>query len=132
MKKLSLLLFFCLPLATFAQEKSSKKEDESVFLSVEQMPEFPGAENGLFDFIRTTVHYPDSAREHNKTGTVFVDFIVSKTGKCTDAKIRKSVDPYLDAEALRVVKLLPDWKPGKQGGKNVNVQFTVPISFNLR
>ena len=106
--------------------------DEQVFFIVEEMPEYPGGEAALRNFIAQTIKYPTAAQELGIQGRVYVTFIVSKTGKVTDAKIARGVDPVLDKEALRVVNALPLWKPGIQRGKPVNVSYTVPINFSLQ
>jgi protein TonB len=106
--------------------------DEQVFFIVEEMPEYPGGEAALRNFIAQTIKYPTAAQELGIQGRVYVTFVVSKTGKVTDAKIARGVDPVLDKEALRVVNALPLWKPGIQRGKPVNVSYTVPINFSLQ
>ena len=107
------------------------KDDEEFFMVVENMPEFPGGDLGLMKFIQKNVRYPAIAKEYNITGKVYVSFIVDKQGSVTNVKIVRGVDKNLDAEALRVVSLLPKYKPGKQRGKAVRVMFTIPINFTL-
>ena len=85
----------------------------------------------LMKYIAKNTKYPPIAKENNITGRVFVSFVVDKTGKVTKVKILRGVDKYLDAEAVRVVKSMPKFKPGKQRGKAVNVQYNVPINFKL-
>ena len=104
---------------------------DSVPLIVEEMPQFPGGEVGLRKAIAKRIIYPKPALEKGIQGKVFVSFIINKNGDVTDARISKSVDPILDKEALRVVNSLPNWKPGKQRGKAVNVPYTVPVDFSL-
>jgi len=108
-----------------------EEDDEEFFMVVENMPEFPGGDLGLMKFIQKNVKYPAIAKEYNITGKVYVSFIVDKQGKVTNVKIVRGVDKNLDAEALRVVSLLPKYKPGKQRGKSVRVMFTIPINFTL-
>jgi len=108
-----------------------EEDDEEFFMVVENMPEFPGGDLGLMKYIQKHVKYPAIAKEYNITGKVYVSFIVDKTGSVTNAKIVRGVDKNLDAEALRVVKSLPKYKPGKQRGKTVRVMFTIPINFTL-
>ena len=108
-----------------------EEDDEEFFMVVENMPEFPGGDLGLMKFIQKNVRYPAIAKEYNITGKVYVSFIVDKQGKVTNVKIVRGVDKNLDAEALRVVSLLPKYKPGKQRGKAVRVMFTIPINFTL-
>ena len=108
-----------------------EESDDEFFMVVENMPEFPGGDLGLMKYIQKNVKYPPIAKEYNITGKVYVSFIVDKSGSVTDVKIARGVDKHLDAEALRVVKLLPKYKPGKQRGKAVRVMFTIPINFTL-
>ena len=104
---------------------------EQVFFMVEDMPEFPGGETALSKFISNSIIYPELAVEKGIQGKVYVAFVVTQNGKVANAKIAQGIDPALDKEALRVVNSLPLWKPGKQGGQNVNVSYTVPINFML-
>ena len=108
-----------------------EEDDEEFFMVVENMPEFPGGDLGLMKYIQKHVKYPAIAKEYNITGKVYVSFIVDKSGKVTNVKIVRGVDKNLDAEAVRVVKSLPKYKPGKQRGKAVRVMFTIPINFVL-
>lgn len=104
---------------------------EKVYDKVETMPEFPDGELGLRKFIAINVKYPKEARENGIEGKVYVQFVVDKTGKVVESKVVRSVDPILDAEAIRVINLLPDWKPAENNGEKVNVNFTIPINFKL-
>ena len=106
-------------------------DDDEFFMVVENMPEFPGGDLGLMKYIQKNVKYPPIAKEYNITGKVYVSFIVDKSGKVTNVQIVRGVDKNLDAEAVRVVKSLPKYKPGKQRGKSVRVMFTIPINFTL-
>ena len=108
-----------------------EESDDEFFMVVENMPEFPGGDLGLMKYIQRNVKYPPIAKEYNITGKVYVSFIVDKSGAVTNVKIVRGVDKTLDAEALRVVKSLPKYKPGKQRGKAVRVMFTIPINFTL-
>ncbi len=108
-----------------------EESDDEFFMVVENMPEFPGGDLGLMKYIQKNVKYPPIAKEYNITGKVYVSFIVDKSGFVTNVKIVRGVDKNLDAEALRVVKSLPKYKPGKQRGKPVRVMFTIPINFTL-
>ncbi|WP_297101523.1 energy transducer TonB [uncultured Draconibacterium sp.] len=118
------------PVIETAEEE--EEEEAQVFFIVEDMPEFPGGDLALRKYIANAIKYPVIAQENGIQGKVYVTFVVSKTGKVTDAKIARGVDPSLDKEALRVVNALPAWKPGKQRGKPVNVSYTVPINFVLQ
>ena len=109
------------------------KEDspQDVFDVVEKMPEFPGGVQELLGFLSKTIKYPAEAEKAGKQGRVLATFVVRKDGSISDARVVKSVDPLLDAEALRVINAMPAWIPGTQNGKPVNVKYTVPISFRL-
>ena len=96
-----------------------------------QPPMFPGGEQALMLFLRVNVKYPPSAVKRNVQGKVVMQFVVDKTGKVTEIKVAKSVDIYLDTEAIRVCKLLPDFYPARQNGEPVSVWFTLPITFKL-
>jgi protein TonB len=98
---------------------------------VEQMPEFPGGEAALRKFLGSTVKYPEVAQENGVQGKVFVAFVVDRNGGISNVKIARGVDPALDKEAMRVVKSMPKWIPGKQNGDAVRVSYTVPINFVL-
>jgi protein TonB len=111
-----------------AQENKSK---DGVYNTVEEMPEYPGGENAFRNDIASEVKYPEEAKKNNIQGKVFVSFVVNEQGKVEDAKIERGVDSLLDDEALRVVKSLKTWKPGKEKGKAVKVAYTVPINFAL-
>ncbi len=105
---------------------------EQIFFIVEDMPEFPGGELALRQYISNTIQYPEIAQSKGIQGKVYVSFVVTKEGSVTEAKVIRGVDPILDKEALRVVNTLPKWKPGYQRGEAVNVQYTVPINFVLQ
>ncbi len=122
---LAVMLLLC-PAQNFAQEQK-----EEIFYKSDVMPQFPGNENGIRKFIATNTKYPELARENNIEGKVFIRFVVSKTGKVINTSIIRSIDPIIDAEALRVVNLLPDWKPGLINNKPVNVWYTIPVNFSL-
>ncbi|HET9486508.1 MAG TPA: TonB family protein [Chryseosolibacter sp.] len=106
------------------------QEKEKVFTVVEQMPEFEGGYEKFAEHLQSNITYPSTAKEAGIGGTVHVEFVVSKDGSLSDFKVIKSVEPALDAEALRVIRDLPPWKPGTQNGRPVNVRFVIPISFN--
>jgi protein TonB len=107
-------------------------EDVDIFEVVEQKPEFPGGEQVLLRWIAKNIKYPSIAIENEIQGIVFVNFVVDRDGGISNARVLRSVDPLLDEEALRVVKLLPKWEPGKQRGKPVRVSYTIPIHFRLQ
>jgi TonB family protein len=115
-----------------AVKKSDEEaEPEGAFDVVEQMPEFPGGAAGMMKFIAENVKYPEEAYSKGIEGRVLVQFIIEKDGSVTNVKVIKKVNDAIDAEAVRVVKAMPKWKPGKQNGREVRVKYTIPVSFRL-
>ncbi|WP_290183461.1 energy transducer TonB [Muribaculum intestinale] len=113
-------------------EEKKPVEENKVFTAVEQMPQFPGGEAELMKYIQKNLKYPPVAMENNIQGRVVVQFVVTKTGKIGEVKVARGRDPDLDKEAVRVVKSLPDFIPGKMNGQSVNVWYTLPITFKLQ
>ena len=117
-------------------EKESKQQivepEIMPFAIVEEQPLFPGGEEALLAWITKNTHYPDEALEAGVSGKVYIGFVISTKGKVTDVKLLRGVSAVLDNEALRVVKAMPDWTPGRQSGKPVRVSFQVPVNFTLR
>ncbi len=107
------------------------KETE-VLSVVETMPEFPGGMKAFMNYLGSNIKYPKSAQKAGVEGRVIVQFVVSKTGEIVKPEVVRSVDAALDAEAIRVISSMPNWKPGEQEGKKVNVKYTVPVSFKLQ
>ena len=108
------------------------KENEKVYTYVENPPSFPGGEKAFSKYLAENIIYPKEAKEKGIEGKVYLQFVINEEGSVTDVKIiRKSVNSSLDEEAIRVVKNMPKWIPGKQNGKVVKVQFTLPIVFKL-
>ena len=117
------------------QQQEEVKEEEAptqVFVVVEEMPTFPGGDPEMMKFIYANIIYPEIAKENNIQGRVILKFCVTYKGTVDQVTVLKPVDPSLDNEAIRVIKMLPAWKPGKQGGKPVNVWYNVPIIFQLK
>lgn len=107
-------------------------KEEMVYKEVATPPQFKGGQEAFYKYIIDNVKYPEEAKKNGIQGKVFVEFIVTKTGKVTTTRVLKSADPLLDEEALRVISLMPDWIPGKdENGKPVNVSMALPIAFNL-
>lgn len=106
-------------------------EQGEIFQVVEEQPMFPGGMQELMTFLQTNIRYPKEAQTRGLQGRVVVQFVVNKDGSICDEHIVKSVDPQLDAEALRIVRSMPTWTPGKQRGEPVRVRFTLPIAFRL-
>lgn len=120
---------------TVVEEFEVKEEvvEEEIFTIVESMPEFPGGgQEALFKYLQKEMKYPQVAKENGIQGTVFVNFVVGKDGKIRDVKVLRGVNKMLDDEAIRVVKAMPSWSPGKQRGKAVSVSYNLPIKFTLR
>ena len=126
MKKV-LLLAFCLLIANiniFAQQNT-------IYEIVEEIPEFPGGVAKMNEYLGNNIIYPEYAVDNNIEGKVILEFVIDIDGTITDIKIKHSVHESLDNEALRVVKSMPKWKPGKNDGKLVRVKYTLPIGFSL-
>ncbi|MBQ3631437.1 MAG: energy transducer TonB [Prevotella sp.] len=109
-----------------------KEEETKIFEVVEQMPSFPGGDAALMAFLSKNIKYPVVAEENGIQGRVIATFVVERDGSITDVKVVKSVDPSLDKEAVRVLKSMPKWIPGKQNGSAVRVKYTVPVTFRLQ
>ena len=110
-----------------------EEEEEVIFMVVESMPEFPGGQQALFKYLAENVKYPVIAQENGIQGRVICQFVVNKDGSIVDIEVvRSGGDPSLDKEAVRVIKSMPKWKPGKQRGKAVRVKYTVPVNFKLQ
>ncbi len=109
-----------------------KNDSDTPYVIVEEMPEYPGGKVALMKFIAKNVKYPEEAKKHKVQGRVFIRFVVKKDGGVDQTTIVRSIHPLLDKEAIRVVELLPKWKPGRQKGEAVDVWYTVPINFQLQ
>jgi protein TonB len=105
--------------------------DEKPVVWAEQMPQFPGGEAALRQYIAEHIEYPELAAENDIQGTVYIRFVVTKKGTVGKVQVQRGVDPLLDKEAVRVVKTLPRFKPGRQGGRAVPVWYSIPIVFKL-
>lgn len=116
-----------------AQEPVKPKEEENkVFDVVEQMPSYPGGMGALMQYLSNNIKYPVIAEENGIQGRVICTFVVERDGSITDVRVAKSVDPSLDKEAMRVIKSMPHWIPGKQNGSAVRVKYTLPVTFRLQ
>ena len=113
-------------------EQEEEEEDVQIFTVVENDPEFPGGMEALYKYLRENIKYPQLARDNNITGKVYVTFVVEKDGSIANPRVLKDIGGGCGAEAIRVVKSMPKWTPGKQRGKSVRVQFNLPVSFNLQ
>lgn len=105
--------------------------EEKPFTTVEQMPQYPGGEEELMKFILGNLRYPSVAKEVGIEGRVIIRFVVSRNGDVQNVEVLRGLDPSCDKEAVRVVKMMPNWIPGKQNGRNVPVFFTIPIVYRL-
>jgi len=109
-----------------------EEKESAPYTIVEQMPEYPGGEDALRKYLSTAVKYPRIATENGVQGKVFVNFVVDKNGSISNVKVLRGVDSALDQEAVRVIKAMPKWIPGKQNGETVRVSYTIPINFVLQ
>ena len=136
MKRLILmsLMATCCLTTVLAQKTvvSQKDQKEEPFNVVEDMPAFPGGMDAMIQFLSSNIQYPADAKKQKVDGRVLVKFVVEKDGSITEVKVIKPAFPSLDAEAIRVVKAMPKWKPGYQNGQAVRVQFAMPINFSLK
>lgn len=117
------------PPAVVEEEEESSQQ---IFTVVETMPEFPGGQGALLQYLAKSIKYPVIAQENGIQGRVSCSFVVNKDGSIVDAEVIRGVDPSLDKEALRVINSMPKWSPGKQRGKPVRVKYTVPVTFRLQ
>lgn len=108
-----------------------KPKEEEIFTAVEQMPEFPGGTTEMYRFINNNIKYPAAAQRANVSGRVFVKFVVEPDGSIGNIEVLKGIGFGCDEEAIRVIKSMPKWNPGRQNGKNVRVFFNMPISYQL-
>ncbi len=111
--------------------KSHQMEKDLIYTIVDEKPEFIGGNKAMLKYLSKNVKYPTSALKKGIQGRVYVRFVIDKEGNVKDAKILRSVDPALDKEALRLIKSMPKWKPGKHKGNPVNTYYNVPINFVL-
>lgn len=133
MKKLLFMsLMAMLGLTTVnAQKTVVAQKNQQVFDVVEQMPEYPGGMQALFEYLSQNLKYPEDAKQQKVEGRVIAIFVVETDGSISNVEVVKPVFPSLDAEAVRVLSDMPKWKPGMQSGKVVRVKYTVPINFSL-
>lgn len=111
---------------------TQQTQADSVYLKVDKMAEFPGGMNAMMNFMSKNFHYPNEAQIKNIQGRVVVQFIINADGKISDATVTHSVDPLLDEEALRIVRLMPDWIPAKNRDTPVRSYFNFPVTFRLQ
>lgn len=111
--------------------KIKKVDNDSIYNTVEVMPEYPGGIEMLAKYISENIKYPEEAKEKGISGRVFVNFVIEKDGSVTNVKVMRSIGELCDNEAVRVIKAMPKWKPGMQKGKPVRVSYIIPINFKL-
>ena len=115
------------------EPKAKPKNDQTVNMAmVEQKATFPGGDAALYKWLSTQINYPADAAEAGITGRVIVSFVIEKDGSISNARVVRSIHPSLDAEAIRIVKKMPKWIPGKNNGQTVRVEYIMPISFKLQ
>ncbi len=117
---------------TPVEVEEEEVEEEQIFTIVEEAASFPGGIGECMKWLGKNIKYPTISQENGVQGRVIVQFVVNRDGTIVDAKVVRGVDPYLDKEALRVVNMMPKWTPGKQRGKAVRCQFTLPVQFRLQ
>ena len=103
-----------------------------MFTIVEEMPAYPGGDDKLYEYLGKNIKYPQIARESGIQGRVFVNFVVEPDGSVSNVKVMRGIGGGCDEEAVRVIKTMPKWKPGKQRGKAVRVTYTIPVVFKLQ
>jgi len=128
---MSLMAVCCLTTVS-AQKTVVAQKNQKVFDVVEQMPQFPGGQMAMFEYLMQNLKYPADAEKQKVEGRVIANFVVETDGTITDVTVWKPVFPSLDAEAIRVLQRMPRWTPGKQNGKLVRVRYTVPVNFKLK
>lgn len=111
--------------------KDVPQSKDSIYENPEVMPVFPGGDAAMIEFLQKNMVYPENAKKKGITGKVFVGFVVEANGSITDVKVLRGFDKECDAEAVRLVKLMPKWKPGSDKGKPVRVSFVMPFNFKL-
>jgi TonB family protein len=116
-------------LTDVAQHAEALQTEGQVFMVVEQQPEFSGGFDAFREFMQSNVKYPTEAQKNGESGTVYVSMVINQDGRISDAKVLRGVSQSLDAEALRVINLMPPWTPGKQNGRAVKVRFNIPVKF---
>ena len=114
------------------KDKVKKRGKDFVYDVVEQMPSFPGGMKAMMEYLDKNIKYPVNAQKNLIEGRVILQFIVDEKGRLSDVKVARSVEPSLDAEAVRVVKAMPRWNPGMQKGEAVKVPYTLPVTFRLQ
>lgn len=127
-----IFIIYLLVLSFSASAQDSKEtESEKVYTYVDVMPEFPGGEIEMLRYIKANIDYPSESIRNNVEGLTFLSLVVRRDGTLDEVHVMKSLDPYTDKEAIRIVSTMPKWKPGIKNGKNVNVKYTLVLRFKL-
>lgn len=128
---LKVALMMLVLLFSFMTSTAQTKKNDMEYCIVEMMPQYPGGLAAMLKYIRENIKYPEQAMKERIQGRVTVSFIIEKDGSISDVKAVRSVHPLLDKEAVRMVKSMPKWSPGKNNGKPVRVRFNLPVMFKL-
>ena len=126
-----LLLIMAMPLSA-QTEGGTDNEPVYNMAMVQQQPKFPGGASEMYKWLGNNIKYPEKAKKEGVRGKVIVDFVITKTGKTDKVRVVRGLHPALDEEAMRVIKAMPAWTPGKQNGQPVNVSYTLPITFRQK
>ena len=129
---LKVALMMLVLLFSFMTSTAQTKKNNMVYDVVEVMPQYPGGQTAMLKYIMENIKYPKQAMKEGIQGRVTVSFIVEKDGRVSNVRLLRSVQSALDKEAVRVVKSMPKWSPGKQNGKPVRVRFNLPVMFKLK
>ena len=128
---MSMMAVLCLIVAS-AQKTIVSQSNQNVYDVVEQMPEFPGGMPAMMEYLQTNIKYPKDAIKLDVGGSVMVMFVVEPDGSLSNVRVARRVFPSLDTEAIRVVKAMPKWKPGKEKGRAVRVNYALPVVFTVK
>lgn len=131
MKKLLVLLLLSLPVAAMAQLSNVTKDTTQILTFAEEMPEYPGGVEALYRFLAQNIVYPPNMRLEKKEAKVYATFIIDSNGRIRNIEILNKVPAEFAEETIRVIKMMPAWKPGSQDGKNVTVKYSLPVRFQL-
>lgn len=124
------MILFALPIIGFAQKERDENNKE-ILIFAEQMPEFPGGTTALYQYLGKNIRYPLDMRKQKVEAKVIATFVVDAKGRIKNIEVVNKVPQPFAAETIRVLKRMPVWIPGKQGGKLVNVRYTLPVDFRL-
>lgn len=129
--KFTLLLLLIIMAMPLSAQTVGATDNEPVYnmAMVQQQPKFPGGASEMYKWLGNNIKYPEEAKKEGVSGKVIVDFVITKTGTTDKVRVVRGLHPALDEEAVRVIKAMPAWTPGKQNGQPVNVSYTLPITF---